>query len=172
MNNKVTCNALEVFQKFSALSTYEMTKCMKSAVRMGSQALKKETISNARAGIKTYNNNPGQYNDSILDAVRVGKMHDEVGSDIYQIVSVLGTRNKGSQSYKFRFLEAGTRDRYQKKRTVRRNGQKVQITLKKPKYIGRITPRYFFRNAKNTVLPQLSRIFLSKINECMNKISK
>lgn len=163
MSKQLECDILEVFDKFSSLAKGEMIKSMKSAIKAGAQQLKKETLSNARAGIKTYNNLPGKYIDSILDAVRVSRLVDEYDEDLYQKVHVMGTRKKGSQTYKFRFLEGGTKDRYQ--RTLKGR------PLKKPRYIGRITPRRYFGQAKRTVLPQLDRIFIAKINECVNKVN-
>lgn len=159
------CNAEEVFEKFASLSKIEMTKAMKSAIKYGAQTLRKQTKANASAGILTKNNHPndGYNGDSILDAPRVGRFNDEDGEDLYQIVHVLGTRKSDSQTYRFRFLEGGTKDRYA--RTYK--GQ----SLKKPRYLGRITPRYFFRNAQSEVFPQMDRIFLEKINQVADKIN-
>lgn len=78
-----------------------------------------------------------KYNDSLVDAVRISKPD---GGSI--TVHTLGVRDKGSGTFRARFFEGGTKDRYQK--TF--NGKK----LKKKRLIGKISPLGFFSTAVQT----------------------
>lgn len=75
-----------------------------------------------------------KYSDTLIDAVGFTKVD---GASL--VVNALGNRKPKSGTYRTRFFEDGTVDRYQKKR----NG----IRLKKKKYIGHIKPYKFFQSA-------------------------
>lgn len=75
-----------------------------------------------------------RYSDTLLDAVGFSKVD---GASVN--VNAMGNRKSTSGTYRARFFEAGTRDRYQK----RHNG----IKLKKKKFIGNIKPTNFFSSA-------------------------
>ena len=75
-----------------------------------------------------------KYSDTLIDAVGFTKVD---GASL--VVNAMGTGKKGSGTYRTRFFEEGTVDRYQKKR----NG----IRLKRKKYIGHIKPYKFFQSA-------------------------
>ena len=75
-----------------------------------------------------------KYSDTLIDAVGFTKVD---GASL--VVNAMGSGKKGSGTYRTRFFEDGTVDRYQKKR----NG----IRLKKKKYIGHIKPYKFFQSA-------------------------
>lgn len=82
---------------------------------------------------KATQKNP-KYNDTLVDAVGFTKVD---GASLN--VNAMGTRKTGSGTYRARFFEEGTRDRYQKTH----NG----IKLKRKKYIGKIGPTHFFKSA-------------------------
>jgi hypothetical protein len=82
---------------------------------------------------KSTQKNP-KYIDTLVDAVGFSKV-----DGASTIVNAMGTRKKGSGTYRTRFFEDGTVKRYHKKR----NG----IKLKKKKYIGYIKPTNFFKSA-------------------------
>lgn len=170
MSSGVECNIMEIYEKFAALSKVEMTKAMKSAVRSGANELKKQTKANAQAGIRSYNNHPNEtYNQgNVLDAIRTGKTHDDDGEDIYTFVTIFGNRKPNSKEFRFKFLDHGTVDRYTKQYKAK-DGQTKQY--KKPKYLGRIKPGNYFENAQNTVIPELERIFMEKIDAAINRIN-
>ena len=79
-----------------------------------------------------------KYNDTLLDAIRLTKID---GGTI--TIHTLGSRDSSSGTYRARFFEGGTKDRYQKTR----NGNK----LKKKKFIGKISPLNFFGTAVQTM---------------------
>ena len=158
-------NVLDTWNKFKELTGYEMDRAIKRGLTKAAQAIKKKTIENAKAGIKTYNNNPNdEYTqaDSILDAVRVGKVQDWYDEDsVYVKVHVMGPAHGKSQGYRFRFLEKGTRERIVK----RMRGK----DLKTPARRGSIKPRWFFRNANNEV--DVEQIFVECIEQAVEKIN-
>lgn len=77
-----------------------------------------------------------KYNDTLVDAVMFTRPD---GASI--TLHALGNRKKGSGTFRTRFFEIGTKDRYQKTR----NG----VKLKRKKYVGKLKPTYFFRSAVN-----------------------
>lgn len=82
---------------------------------------------------KANTRNP-KYIDTLADAV--GFTHPEGGS---LNVNALGNRKSGSGTYRARFFEKGTQERYQR----RRNG----IKLKKKKSVGKLPAKPFFQGA-------------------------
>lgn len=165
MASGLETNVTEMWENFKELTGYEMDKAIKKGLKKAATAIKKRTVENARAGIKTYNNDPDdEYTqaDSILDAPRVSKIQDWYDEDSVSIkVHVMGPLHGKSQGYRFRFLEKGTKER--KVRT-----QKGK-SLKTPRNIGAIRPRWYFRDAKDSV--DVERIFIETIDEAIEKIN-
>jgi len=103
-----------------------------------------------------------RYSDTLLDAVGFSKVD---GASVN--VNAMGNRKSSSGTYRARFFEAGTKDRYQK----RHNG----IALKKKKYIGKITGTNFFSSAvqanrgmvaskmEEVIAPYIKQIFKKNI---------
>ena len=77
-----------------------------------------------------------KYNDTLLDAIAF--THPD-GASI--TVNALGNRKSGSGTFRTRFFEAGTHNRFHKQQ----NG----IKLKKKRAIGKITGNHFFSTAVN-----------------------
>ena len=111
-----------------------MSRAESSAIRKGANVIKKNTKSNLRtSGIK-YNTPNEKYNDKLIDAVRSSKVKN--GS---VVVHIMGTQKNGSGTFRLRFFEGGTRERFQ--RTY--NGQ----PLKKKRRLGHISAYNFFNSA-------------------------
>lgn len=99
-----------------------------------------------------------RYSDTLIDAVGFTKVD---GASLN--VNAMGTRKSSSGTYRARFFEAGTKDRYQK----RYKG----IRLKKKKYIGKLKPTNFFSSAvqvnrgavaskmEEAIIPYIKQIF-------------
>ena len=108
---------------------------------------------------KATHRNP-KYNDTLVDAVGFSKVD---GASL--VVNAMGTRKPGSGTYRTRFFEEGTRDRYQKKI----NG----IRLKKKKYIGKIKPTKFFASAVNAnreaVVKMMQDVITEYVDTAFNK---
>lgn len=156
-----------IYANWSKEVMQEVDKALKKSIRTVAKELQEQTISNARAGIKTYNNhafNGENYEDeNILDAVRITKMQQRYDEDeIYQKVHVMGTGKKNSKTFRFRFLEKGTKERH--------------YTDKKGKdhYLGRIpkngSPARYFKRAKQQISDPLP-IFEENISKVVQKIN-
>lgn len=100
-----------------------------------------------------------KYNDTLIDAVGFTKVD---GASLN--VNAMGTRKPGSGTYRARFFEEGTKDRYQKIR----NG----IRLKKKKFLGHIGPTHFFRDAVQTNESQAVELMRQVINEYVQEAFK
>lgn len=103
---------------------------------------------------KATQSNP-KYNDTLVDAVGFSKVD---GASLN--INAMGNRKKGSGTFRTRFFEAGTKDRYQKSR----NGVKLQ----KKKYIGKIKPTWFFHKAVNANEAQAVKLMEDVISEYVN----
>lgn len=158
-------NLLDTWNQFKEISSSEIIGAVKRAMRKSARAIQKQTVANARAGIKTYNNHPGgEYeNGNILDAVRVTKINDYYDSDRISIkVHVMGDGKPGSKTFRFRFLEKGTKARYA--------STKKGKQLNKPRYLGRIQPRRYFGQAKSMV--DVENIYLEEIEKAIKNINE
>lgn len=105
---------------------------------------------------KAAQHNP-KYNDTMLDAVLFTRPD---GSSIN--VNAMGNRKKGSGTYRTRFFENDTKDRYQK--TYK--GQK----LKKKRFLGHITGTHFFSNtvdnSKDYIVSIMRDVISEYVREC------
>ena len=100
-----------------------------------------------------------KYNDTLVDAVGFTRVD---GASLN--VNALGTRKPGSGTYRTRFFEEGTKDRYQKTR----NG----VRLKKKKFIGKIGATHFFKNSVQTNENQAVDLMREVINQYVQEIYK
>lgn len=155
---------VEQFNEFKEVAKDEIIGGVKRAMRKAAREIQKQTIENARAGIQTYNNHPyGEYEqDSILDAVRVGKLQDNYDEDeMYIKVHVMGNGRENSKTFRFRFLEKGTKERYATEQKGRQ--------LSKPRYLGKITPRRYFGQARDSV--NVQDIYLQEVEKAIDKVN-
>lgn len=105
---------------------------------------------------KATTHNP-KYNDTLVDAIRFTKVD---GASLN--VNAMGSRKKGSGTFRTRFFENDTRDRYQK--TYK--GQK----LKKKRFLGHITGTHFFSNtvdnSKDYIVSIMRDVITQYVREC------
>lgn len=167
------------FAKFAQLSSQEMTNAFARGLRKAGKEVVNLTKSSATSGMLKRNNPhwyDGKqvfYNDVIEDAPRVktvwtGWSGPGKADEIYVNISVFGSTASDSGTYRFRFLEKGTKQRFAKHYRTRTGERKL---LKKPKNLGRITPRWWFRNAYQSVVPSVDSILLSEIDKTINKLN-
>lgn len=129
------------------------------ALRAGASVLKKQTRYNLSSALpKSSEHNP-RFSDTLLDAIRNSKTEGDVIT-----VHILGTRQKGSGTYRTRFFEGGTKERYQK--TYR------GVPLKKKRFLGRIKPLYFFSSAIVETENQIYEAMEPVINELITNAEK
>ena len=138
----------------------EMPNIEKRALYRGAYLLRDKIRQSLTTHVpKATQRNP-KYNDTLVDAVGFSRVD---GASL--VVNAMGTRKKGSGTYRTRFFEEGTVDRYQKKR----NG----IRLKKKKFVGRIKPTNFFASAvnanKQAVIDIMRDTITEYVQESFNK---
>lgn len=105
---------------------------------------------------KATNRNP-KYSDTLIDAIGFTKVD---GASLN--INAMGNRKKTSGTYRTRFFENDTRDRYQKSY----RGQK----LKKKRFLGHITGTHFFKNAVEANQPAAIELMRGVISEFVQEI--
>ena len=105
---------------------------------------------------KATNRNP-KYSDTLIDAIGFTKVD---GASLN--INAMGNRKKTSGTYRTRFFENDTRDRYQKSY----KGQK----LKKKRFLGHITGTHFFRNSVEANQPAAIELMRGVISEFVQEI--
>ncbi len=130
INFNITGNLVGKFEE----TVKEMPHIEKLALYRAAYYMRDQIRHELLAKIPKANTRNPKYTDTLVDAV--GFTRPDGGS---LIVNALGTNETGSGTFRTRFFEKGTQERFQNKR----NG----IKLKKKKSIGRITARPFFQGA-------------------------
>lgn len=125
-----------------------MPKAEKSALRRGANFIKTAAKKNFRS-LGLNSSGKSKYSDKLIDAIRSSKPKD--GSIV---VHTMGTRKTGSGTFRTRFFEAGTKERFQK--TKRGN----------KKSIGKIKKFNFFFN---TAISQTKSSVIDKMDEAISK---
>lgn len=114
-----------------------MSRAEQSALRKGANIIKKRTKQNLRSTGIDINRPNDKYNDKLIDAVRSSKVRDGA-----IVTHVMGTTKTGSGTFRLRFFEGGTQERYAKTY----NGK----PLKKKHRLGKIKAYNFFNTALNS----------------------
>ena len=100
-----------------------------------------------------------KYTDTLVDAIGFTRVD---GASLN--VNAMGNRKKGSGTFRTRFFENDTKDRYQK--TYK--GQK----LKKKRFLGHITGTHFFSNtvdnSKDYIVSIMRDVISQYVRECYN----
>lgn len=184
MKNGFSGDLTKTFEDFQKLTGDEMTKALAKGLRKAAKEVVNLTKSSAISGMKKrgnlhwYDGEIVTYNDKIEDAARHGKVwlggYGGVADEMSINVSVFGSRASDSGTYRFRFLELGTKERFAKhyrKKKKGQNGKGERALLKKPRRLGRITPRWWFKNAYQAVVPNVDNIILTEVEQAINKIN-
>lgn len=145
--------AFEVIQDTFSMSVDELLKVMpkaeKAALRQAANVVKKAAKRNFKSLEIDYNKSNPLYSDKLIDAIRSSKVRN--GS---LVVHTMGTRKSTSGTFRTRFFNAGTKDRFYTTKTG------------KKKYVGRIKKfNYFFSNA----ITQTKEDVVSKMDETLSK---
>lgn len=163
MNGEIEVNgAVDWENKLTEIAPKEIDKAIRKGMRKGLQTHRKQVIQNLKTSLpKAVKRNP-MYNDRLVDAVKIRAKNDRDAESgvIIGKIHVMGTQKKGSGTYRTRFFEGGTKDRYQKTYKGR--------PLKKKRYIGKIGPLGFFQsgaaNVQGTVSSEISKELISTID--------
>lgn len=152
-------------QKLKEIAPKEIDKAIRKGMRKGLQTHRKQVIQNLKSSLpKAIKRNP-KYNDRLVDAVKIRAKNDrdaETGV-IYGVIHTMGTRKKGSGTFRTRFFEGGTKERYQKTY----NGR----PLKKKRYLGKLEPKYFFRQGQEGVQQTVSNEISIALVETIKRLN-
>lgn len=111
-----------------------MSRAESSALRRGATVMKRDIRNQAKSTGVAMMKRSEKYADRLIDAIRSSKVRE--GS---VTVHIMGTRAKDSGTFRTRFFEGGTQERFQ----TTRNGK----PLTKKKSIGKIDATPFFSRA-------------------------
>ena len=143
---------IEIIQDTFSKSVEEVLKVMpnaeKSALNKGATVIKNAAKKNFSAlGLKK--SSKTKYSDRLIDAIRSSKPNDG-----QVIVHTMGTRKSSSGTFRTRFFEAGTKERFYKTKSG------------KKKSVGRIKKfNYFF----TTAVAQTQNDVVKKMDEAITK---
>jgi hypothetical protein len=137
----------------------ELPRAEKRALYRAAYALRDRLRQSLVSSIpKAASHNP-KYTDTLIDAIGFTRVD---GASLN--VNAMGNRKKGSGTYRTRFFENNTKDRYQK--TYR------GIKLKKKRFLGHITGTHFFSNTvesnQNYIVDIMRNVIAEYVKECYN----
>lgn len=84
-------------------------------------------------------NSPMPEGGTLMEGIRAFLYRRDSSDYIHGVVHILGNRNTNDGTWRLRFFEGGTQDRWQKK------GNKRNLT--KVKYLGSLPSKWFFRDS-------------------------
>lgn len=123
----------------------------RAMIRAAAQRLYKQTESNIRSLFPNSTNRNPNYNDTIAEGLRM-RIGKNTEYETEAIVHVMGTPKSGSQTYKLRFFEGGTKERI------------------KGHSRGRIEPMNFFQSAVNQTNGEVQDIMRNELEKYLEKI--
>lgn len=130
-----------------------------AALQAAASIIKDETKKQLSSAIPRASEHNPKYSDTLLDAVRNTKtLGDEIS------VHILGTNASGSGTYRTRFFEDFTQERYQK--VV--NGKR----LNKERYLGRVGGKKFFSTAISISAPQAMQEMQNRIDKLIDRANE
>jgi len=131
-------------------------KAKSAGLRRAAKVVKDETISEFKKTKIKYDPNP-KYKDTLIEGIRTSGVID--GDTIK--VHVMGTSSPGSGTFRLRFFELGTKERY----TNTYKGH----ALKKPRRLGKIKPKRFFETAIGTSEAKASQAFTEAFDKYIER---
>lgn len=138
MIKPVTVNQLTIRATLEKIGSREtLNRIQYAAVLAGARSLVQSIKDALLASVPKANQRNPKYTDTLLDAIRFSSPNN----DGTRTVHALGVRDKGSGTYRTRFFNKTTKDRYQK--TYK--GKK----LKKKRFVGTVGGTFFFNKGLN-----------------------
>lgn len=166
------------FEVYTKAAGEELTRALARGLRKAANEVVNLTKQNAKSGMLKRNNphwydgKMVTYNDNIEDAPRHGKVYNggygSVADDMYVNISIFGSTARDSGTFRFRFLDQGTKQRFAKYYRTKTGERKL---LRKPRNLGLISPRWWFKNAYQSVVPSVDSIILAELEKTANKLN-
>ena len=165
----ITTDIDTVYQKFESLSEQNMKSCLKKGLRKALVAVKQDAVKNLNAVIKNARKRNPKYNDTLQSGIRITKVGVTKKGRVMGRITIFSNGKPGSGSFRLAFLEQGSfrkGERYQKL-------NKTTLTVfKKPRYIGVLPGRYFFKKTMDTMSGYFQTTMNDAINEAVEKTNK
>ena len=155
----------ELTTKLKDIAPKEIDKAIRKGMRKGLQQHRKKVINNLKTSItKATKRNP-LYTDRLVDAVRIRAKNDRDSQSgvIIGKIHVMGSNKKGSGTFRTRFFEGGTKERYQKTYKGR--------PLRKKRYIGKLNAKYFFRSGQDGVQQTVNNEITNALIDTIQKLN-
>lgn len=122
----------------------------KRALNKAGGTIKKEVKKQFKTVLPAATKRNPNYNDRLIDAVRSSKVKEKGLAELILKIHVMGNHKKGSGTFRARFFEGGTQERFIKPGYTDKLGRKYT----KKRSIGRIhPPLYFFRDSMSSINP-------------------
>lgn len=155
----------DLTQKLTEIAPKEIDKAIRKGMRKGLQQHRKQVISNLKTSIPKANKRNPLYSDRLVDAVKIRAKNDRDSQTgvIIGKIHVMGSQKKGSGTFRTRFFEGGTKDRYQKTYKGR--------PLRKKRYIGKLDAKYFFRSGQDGVQDTVSSEISNALIETIQRLN-
>lgn len=130
--------------------------------------IKKTTKQLVKSSLPKAASSNSKYSDKMIDAVRTTKYKEStlVGEAIAG-VHIMGTRKTGSGTFRLRFFEAGTSERFVK--THKRKGKNGTYTVKGHS-TGKVDGKWFFKSAVNSRINEAEKIIADNIRKALENI--
>lgn len=164
MSNGLQTNFADVFDAFCQLNNKEMNKAIKRCIVKGAKELQKEAQSNLSSSIQQSGRSRDKFNDKLQDGILLMKVGGDYGDELSGGVHIMGNNKKGSGTYRLRFLEKGTQDRYAKTFKGKQ--------LEKPRFLGHVNGTGFFKQARESVISRIESIYAAEIDKTIQKINQ
>lgn len=129
-----------------------MPRAERSALSKAASVLKKHIRNSMNNAMSAARKRSPKYTDRLIDAIRSTKFKDGAIT-----VHIMGTRKTGSGTFRTRFFEKGTKDRYAKTYKGK--------PLKKPRYLGKIKPLRFFAQAVSSSKTEVSDTIQNQLDK-------
>lgn len=162
-------NAVQQWNQISDELRKEILKARRRGMNKAAMKIRNKTRSLIKSSFPAATKSNSKYSDKIIDGVRVSKYRESslVGEAVAG-VHVMGIRKSSSQTFKLRFFEGGTAERFTKsyKRKNRANGGVHNV---KAHRTGSIKGKGFFSSAVQSELQNAPSIIEQELIKAVIK---
>lgn len=147
----------------------EIIKARKRGLNKAVSKIRNTTVRNIRSKFPNASKPSKYFNDRMIEGARVVKYHEStlIGDGIAG-AHVLGTQKKGSGTFRLRFFEGGTKERFVKTHK-RKNRKNAGTHTVKGHSVGKIKGLKFFDGAVSSELKNAKSIIDNELKKAIEK---
>lgn len=173
MNDVSVTFDARAFYQASEIFKKDVVMARKRGMNKAAQLIRNKTrqlIKGTNPNLDKASTNP-KYSDKISDGVMIQRAdyNKLVGDDIVS-VHVMGKRSSDSGTFRLRFFENGTVDRYTS--SYKRKGKNGKVYRVKGHYVGKIKGHNFLKQASQSEMPKAPLMIDNEINKAIDKFNK